>query len=553
MNMKKYCLFFAFIFSLSIWGCSDSFIESESMTQKSSDNYYKTQEHAWETLVGCYNRLSAGGYGNLFQAVNVSSDETFGGGGKNDDFGSQIWDHFEIYSSDLERNTYSWGGSNGGRYFITIRRCAVLIEILDDIDWGSNTALRIRYEAEARFIRAHFAFELASVYGSFPLNKTSNEKNLGQTDPHEIYRFIVEDLQYAINNLPNQTFSQAPQSEFGRATKWAAMALLARVYLFYTGYFADSRVAAYFGNVQDIGISKAEVLGYLESVINDSGHGLVPRYGSLWPFSSRLDYHKDPTLTYAGEYNPEIIWSIRFSTGIRNPNPQYMGLRGVPFAGAYNPFWTGYGMCTINPKTADQYEEGDERRFASIIDVKKEFPDPYIQERLAVDQRDYTGYFQKKFQLLTSAQDSTRGDPLDQGATSATASYQDQPVIRYADVLLMAAELGSPNALNYVNQIRDRAFNDQNHRVSNVDIDVIYAERSREFVCEQLRYTDLLRRGLDYTKKEIDCNYPREIVQNTMTDNGKVIIFPIETLGLFRIPESQILVSEDQLIQNPGW
>jgi len=477
--MKKYCLYITIIFSLSILGgCSDSFLNSESMTQITSDNYYKTQAHAWETLVGCYDRLSAGGYGNLFQAINISSDECFGGGGKNDDFGSQIWDHFEIFSSDLERNTYSWGGANGGRYFIAIRRCAVLTEILDGINWGSNTSLRNRYEAEARFLRAHFAFELASIYGSFPLNKTSNEKNMARTDPHDIYKFIVEDLKFAINNLPNQTFSQAPKDEFGRATRWAAMALLARVYLFYTGYFADTRVAAYFGGVQDIGISKAEVLAYLETIIRDSGHSLVPRYGSLWPFSSRVDYHKDPTLTYAGEYNPEIIWCIKFSTAIRNQNPQYMGLRAVPFAGAYDPFWPGWGMATISPKTVNQYEEGDERRFASIIDVEKEFSDPKIREALAVDQRDYSGYFQKKFQILTSASNPTVADPLAQGGTNANQSYQDQPVIRFADVLLMAAELGSPNALNYVNQIRDRAFNDQNHRVNNVDIDVIYAERS---------------------------------------------------------------------------
>ena len=547
--MKKYFLYFVIV--LFTWSCGDSFLESEPMTQKSEQNYYKTPQDAWETLVGCYQRMR-GSYGDFFQSLNVSADECFAGGGKGDDLGSQIWSDFKIYAADLERNTYTWNARN----FTAIRRCTVLTEVLDGIEWGSQAHLRDRYEAEARFLRAYFTFLLQSTFGHIPLNRTSTEKNTAQTDPHDVYRFIVEDLLYAINHLPNQKFGEVPD-EFGRATKWAAMAYLGRVYLFYSGYYADPRVAAHFGGVQDIGVSKAEVLNYLETLISDSGHALVPRFGSLWHFSKREDYHKDPTLTYAGEYNPEIIFCIKHSanSSYSNSHPQYFGLRGVPSPGAYNPFWVGYGMATIHPKAFEQYEPGDERRFASIIDVATEYPDPFLQERLAVDQRDYTGYFQKKWQTLTaSPTDIGNSDPFgNHGATGQAQSYQDLILMRHADVLLMAAELGSSNAMDYVNQIRDRAFNDQTHRVSSVDIDVIYAERSREFVCEARRYHDLLRRGLDYAKQHLDCYLTADKIQNAITGGDKEVIFPIESLGLFRIPESQINISEGKLIQNPYW
>ncbi len=551
--MKKHILYITILFPLFAWSCSNSFLDSEPMTQLSEQSYYKTPQDAWETLVGCYNQLS-GGYGDFFQSLNIASDECFGGGGKNDAYGNQIWDEYSIYGGDLEINRYVWGGSTtSGRFFRAIRRCTVLTEVLDGIDWGSDATLRTRYEAEARFLRAYFLFSMQVAFGYIPLNKTSQELNAKQTDPHEVYKYIVADLKFAIANLPTTKFTDAPKDEFGRVTKWAAMAYLSRVYMFYSGYYADSRVAAKFGGVQDIGVTKAEVLANLEALITGSGHALVPRFGSLWPFSKRADYHKDPTLSYAGEYNPEIVFSIRHSTARRNQHPQYMGLRGVPTTGAYDPFWDGYGMGTINPKAFDQYESGDERRFASIIDVENEFSSADIREALAKDQREYTGYFQKKYQTLTSAAGSKVSDPMASGGTNNNQNYQDLFIIRYADVLLMAAELGSSNALNYVNQIRDRAFNDQAHRVSSVDIDVIYAERSREFVCEQIRWYDLLRRGLDYAKQEIDCDLPNTIVQNTMTGGNKVINFPLEKLGLLRIPESQILVSEGQLIQNPGW
>src|SRR5690606_13680227 len=81
----------------------------------------------------------------------------------------------------------------------------------------------------------------------------------------------------------------------GRITKWAAKSLLARVYMYYTGYYGKSDLVGV--------VSKAQALQHVEDVINSSGHGLVEDFSTLWPAASLENY--------AGEDNKEIVFSIK--------------------------------------------------------------------------------------------------------------------------------------------------------------------------------------------------------------------------------------------------
>lgn len=530
--MKK--IFFTLIGLCGLAACSNSFLDSSPMTQTTNENYYKTPQDAWETLVGCYNLLP-GGYGDFFVISNIASDDCYGGGGYTDAYGNQIWDEFKDYN-DLEINRYTWSG----RFYKAIRRCHVLCENLDKIDWGGQTDLRNRYEAEARMLRAHYYFEMQRNFGHIPLIKTSEAELVPQADPDEVYAYIIDDLKYAIEHLPEVKFADAPGEEWGRVTKWAAEGYIARVYLFYTGYY---------GKTEAPNLTKQEVISYLEDCIQNSGHSLVERYGSLWPWSMRQDYHKDPTLTYAGEYNPEIMFAIKHSTRRSNQVQRYTGMRGVPEAGAYDPFYPGWGMATITPKCFNSFEEGDERRFASIIDIAGEgIPND------GSDQREFTGYVQKKYQTLTDPNDLTGSYPQAIGGSAWTDEPQDLILMRYSDVLLMAAELeldtDAAKAQQYLDMVRDRAFCDQSHRVP-VSQEAIFKERGYEFVFEGIRYYDVLRQGLQRAKEILDVK--NEPVLNGKQPAVKNIDFPIEKEGLLRIPESQISISEGMLIQNPGW
>jgi len=534
--MKKYIIIIytaiSMVFYLS--SCGNSFLDSEPMTQTTNANYYKTAQDAWETLVGCYNQL-AGGYGDFFLVANIASDECYGGGGYTDAFGNQVWDEWTDYN-DLEINRYTWSG----RFYRAIRRCHVLCEYLDEINWGNQPELRTLYEAEARMLRAHYYFEMQRNFGHIPLIKTSDAVLIPQTDPDEVYAYIIEDLKFAVKNLPAIQFKDRATGEYGRVTKWAAAGYIARVYLFYTGYYGKSEAP---------GLTKQEVITYLEDCISNSGHSLVPRYGSLWPWSMRQDYHKDPALTYAGEYNPEIIFAIKHSTLHSNQMHRYTGMRGIAKAGDYDPFYPGWGMAPITPKCFNWFEDDDTRRFASIIDLKAEnIPND------GNDQREFTGYFQKKYQTLTDPNNITSSYPQAVGGSAWTSEPQDLYLMRYSDILLMAAELeldtNPANSQKYLDMVRDRAFEDTNHRILATK-ESILDERALEFVFEGIRYYDVLRQGLTKAKEILDVHGATFL--NGKQQATKDIIFPLEKAGLLRIPESQILISEGMLIQNPGW
>ena len=132
-----------------------------------------------------------------------------------------------------------------------------------------------------------------------------------------------------------------------------------------------------------------------------------------------------------------------------------------------------------------------------------------------------------------------------------TSQYQDYVSIRYSDVLLMASELGSPNAQNYFDDVRERAFG-SNYVQIPVNQASIMNERRLEFAGEGIRYWDLLRQGINVAASTIAETV---ILQNGGVNTTKTISASkvTETNGLGQIPNSQITLSNGVLKQNEGW
>jgi hypothetical protein len=219
------------------------------------------------------------------------------------------------------------------------------------------------------------------------------------------------------------------------------------------------------------------------------------------------------------------------------------GLRGTKWA-KYG-YGTGWGACTVIPGVYTGWDAADKRRSASILAVAEEgitFDNK--------DQKEYTGYFTKKY-IPTCDKDGNSIAVNLGGVDFMIGQFQDYYSIRYADVLLMAAELGSTNALVYVNLVRARAGV---LPVSSLDKDVIFEERRLEFAFEGLRYWDLLRydNTLAYAAGKVAFN-------GTVVTGGTVVPLVIDgnnlvaTRGLFQIPNNQITLSNGVLVQNPGW
>ena len=228
-------------------------------------------------------------------------------------------------------------------------------------------------------------------------------------------------------------------------------------------------------------------------------------------------------------------------------------MRNTTFA----PYATGWGVATVNPQLYSSYMEGDTRRDASIINLTKEGITSSDKFNTSGDWREYTGYSMKKYSA-TGFNDGTRWVEVETPGAGSDWQYkesQDFVVMRYADVLLMAAEMGCANAQENFNLVRDRAFGDENHRKV-VSKESIFEERRLEFAFEGVRYWDMLRfKGLEGTANLLAKQNGVQVSNGgeaaTMNfDSSKFL----GTKGLMRKPSAQItLMGTDYLTQNPGW
>ncbi|WP_423126935.1 RagB/SusD family nutrient uptake outer membrane protein [Gaoshiqia sp. Z1-71] len=554
--MKNKLIYLYIAALLGVVSCSEDFLDNKPITIQTAQGYFQTPKNALEGLAGCYNGLVLDGWANMYFISTIASDEAFAGGGPGEavsgtPFG---WDEFKEAGA-LNQNLDIWKNR-----YTAIFRCNSLLENLGTVDWGENETLAVQYEAETRFLRAYYYFDLVRFFGNVPLVRSSVvELKTPQADPDSVYTLIAKDLKFAADNLPDVPYESISSSSYGHATKWAAESLMARVFLFYTGRYSETDLVGL--------VSKAEALAYVEDVINNSGHDLVSGFQNLWPVSSI-----NGSGTYAGEDNKETVFAIKYTWGPAfNAGSNHwlisMGLRwhdGTPY-----PYSWGWGQAIVTKKYGETvFESGDLRKNASVISVADELlnststinQDGTINPTGAAFNADgfgdYTGYFNKKYVPLTvKTEDGFKEYPksLDEGNNAQADQLQDWVIIRYADVLLMAAELGSPNAQTYLDRIRDRAFGDQAHRVA-VSVDNIRKERQLEFAFEGVRYWDLLRYGSSVAAQEINMT---EVVKEGGVNKTKNIVFDTQKDGLFQIPRDEIDKSVydgvEYLIQNPGW
>jgi len=533
MKMKNLNVYIPIIALLSLVSCKKSFLDTEDVTSATEQNFYKTPSDAYKALVGVYDGLQRAGTSGLGMAVvatEVMSDNCFGGAGNADGFGIQMMDEFDKLRSPSDQDLF---GDNWNVYYKAIYRANMLLTHLDQVDWKGSESLRKVYESEARFIRASLYFDMVRVWGNIPLIKTPTIENVPQANPDSVYSLIATDLKFAAANLPSISYAAQAPATYGRITKWAAESLIGRVFLYYTGYYNKPDLVGM--------VNKAQALDYLKDVISNGGFGLVPKFANLWPAASLGNY--------AGENNQETVCSIKYTyTSDWNGNVDGAGwivMFGIRVQAIY-PYGLGWGAGTVNPKLWNAYDANDTRRNASIISIADENLD--FQNKK--DQREYTGYYWKKYTPMADSAGKSLAEKMG-GVSFQISQYQDYVIMRYADVLLMAAELGAPNAQQYFDDVRKRAFGANFVQVP-VTQSAIMNERRLEFAGEGIRYWDLLRQGISTAASAIaetvtlengGVSTPKTISASNIT----------KTKGLSQIPNSQITLSNGILKQNEGW
>ena len=361
---------------------------------------------------------------------------------------------------------------------------------------------------EVYFLRAYYYFTLVKMFGGVPLFTDkrldfSSSGTLKRATADAVYQQIEADLNTAISVLPTV------QAQQGRVTKYAAQALLGKVYLYEKKYSAAAPV--------------------LQSVIDADKFTLVAKFDSIFVKS--------------GENGPESVFEIQYS----NSSPYYQWSNVLQGQGNYAvqqcgvrqlngsadmPYAAGWSTNLPTGNLYNAYQAGDQRRDGTLFDIAAyASANPAFNITYEVAPYENTGYYDKKYL-------PRKGQTSGQVELNYLNNYR---TIRYADVLLMAAEAynqtnNDSKAQLYLNQVRRRAF-----QVTDASYDVtatstaLYAailnERRLELAMEGERFFDLVRTGQAAT------------VLGSAFKAGKNELFPI--------PQSEVVVSH--LPQNPGY
>lgn len=536
---------------LALGSCSENFLDVSSKTEPNSQNYYKTESQALRALYGCYDgwrQISSnpGAY-SFLMASSIMSDECYGGAGVGDGYGAQLVDRFDKTVAPSEMNVFE---QEWKVYYAGVFRCNTLITSEEGIEW-ENEGNHARIMAECRALRAIMYFDMVRLWGNIPLFTEPSSENREQADPEDVYALIFDDLKFAMDNLgANENLGV---DNFGKITKYAAEAIFARAYLFYSGYYGADPVYS-----DGTAISRQDALAAVEDIISQGKYQLVPEFKNLWPAASLVPVKDalgwDPEeSTYAGDANSEVILAQTFTptqdyNGNNDANRWLvnLGLRNINST----PYGKGWGIGTLTPGYFRQFFDArDARRTASAIDLASEGVTANADYNSGYkDWREYTGLNFKKYTPLVFGNGQPATNP-DGTADFMVNNAQPWVIVRYADVLLMAAELGSPKANDYLDMIRSRAglphveANKQN----------ILDERARELAYEGIRYWDLLRQGVEVMADAVVRS--GGTVQNggknteVVYDRAKIVA----TKGLSQIPANQISLSHGVLKQNAGW
>ncbi|MFT3751703.1 MAG: RagB/SusD family nutrient uptake outer membrane protein [Paludibacter sp.] len=549
--MKKiiYLIFTVFLLT----SCED-FLDTINKTKTDASNYPTQPKDASELLTGVYSILGRPEpLSSSFMTSELMSDDRFGGGGP-DDRSCKAIDQFKKSSEDM---------FNGGwrAHYFGVFRSNFLISRLDGIEWDTQEN-RNKIEGEVHFLRAHFYFDLSRMFGEVPLVTLPEPVNIPKSPASATYALIASDLKKAIELLPAIKYQDMnKEKDLGRVTKWAAEALMARVFLFYTGYYGKQTLPLTGGGE----ITKQQVIDWTVDCIENSGHNLIPDFRNLWAYSYVQDYKytADNGLSWVGDGSEETVFAVKYSALANDWNAPhqkanqfclYFGLRGQPL-GYKNtfPFGVGWGMGTVNPKTWSDWDDNDIRKKASVLNAADNTElKSYIKG--GDNLMDETMYWNKKYIPINVWKDASKTSVMNfsyklynmTGTDYMRDNIQDLILIRFSDVLLMAAELGAPNAQNYLDKVRARV----GLASVPVTLENIKSERRFELAFEGVRYYDLLRWK---DESVITTNQTEVSVFNRKIPAKKTVTFRPETGGFLPIPQTQIDLSDGVLTQNPGW
>lgn len=384
--------------------CKESFLDVEPQGQRRDTQFFTNQEEAVQGVNSIYGNLRSWplvAFAHL-AITTLTSDDADKGSVTGDASFLNDYDNFTFTATQGILNDY-WGGQYQG-----INLCNQVLANVPGI--SMDATLKNRLLAEAKFLRAYHYFNLVRAYGRVPLvvkpitnTSTPEEINPAQNTPEEVYAQIVTDLTEAGTVLP----TSYPSADVGRATKGAALGMLAKVRMYQKQW--------------------AEALALSDQVIG-LGYSLAPNFEQMFRI--------------AGENGPESIFEIQAQTIAGNcdaSTSQWAEVQGA------RPQY-GWGFFIPSASLVASFETGDTRREATILYRGETTPQGDVIAANAANP-----YYNQKAYVPSSV-DRSCGYGKDQNVR----------ILRLGEILLINAEAANElgqttKALTSVNRVRARA------------------------------------------------------------------------------------------------
>lgn len=391
--------------------------------------------------------------------------------------------------------------------------------------------------AECRTMRAMGYYYLVSNWGAVPIIY-DNIGQLGKANVRnnieDIWKFIIMDLRFAVNNLPETPYQQ------GRLTKYSAEGLLAKMYLTRSGLNASAGAR----NQSDLDSAKY----FAADVCNNSPYSLLPKYSDLFKSASNNSSNNNSESLFALQWMPTSSpW------GVNNSFQAYM---------AFDPkiTKTGDGWGSAQGGSADlvkyyvDHPNDSIRRKATLM-----FQDDYYPD---LDQID--GGINVTTNSIANIKKYVVGSPADNGGKGAfMAAYINTYMLRLAEVYLIYAEAimgnssstSDPTALKYFNAVRTRAGMPEMNSITFADI---FQEKRVETALEGGAWYDVLRwyyfdpaGAKAYLAGQDKGNYT--LTYNSGSDNPRTwtfvptaVYFPVTDQSIYLpFPESEMIADPD--------
>ncbi|MDI9878048.1 RagB/SusD family nutrient uptake outer membrane protein [Flectobacillus longus] len=468
--MKKNIIALLLAASGLVSSCKEDFLDRPSQNGPTLDTYYTTAAQVNAATGLLYNTIWYEWQDKAYHAIGeVLSGNMYTGDPKYNSFAN-----FTVQSTD-EQVSRSWYA-----FYKVAGNATVLIQTFEQKKTQvADPSFLTQGVAEARFMRGMAYFYLARVFGDVPIISdpvalaNSGDYKVPRYLQKDVLRFVVEDLQYAEQYLPDASY------QAGRVTKHAAKGMLSKVYLYMKDY-ANAKAKA-------------------TEVMSSQKYSLVSDYGAMFT-SSKMNNNPESLVA--------LQWLAAGGYSIGNPIQAYVGP-----APLLKPT-TGAGWSAIIPSidVLNSYESGDKRRRWSVMEhgftrtdwTNVNFPNGFKYDTTWTSSTDDATKIKtptRSNALKYIVGPGSNGENVN-GTSTDICTY----LLRYADVLLIYAEATIGTGTSTTDASALEAFNKVHTRaglspVTSLTKDQLLKERRVEFAFEGDYWFDIQRQGFDKAKQ----------------------------------------------------